>query len=216
MTSIAQRAMNSPVLPFIYERLWRPIGFTIAAAGRGTDAEQARVDALLALAPDAHVLDVACGPGNTTRRLLGSLGPDGRIVGLDAAPTMVERARRDTHDPRVEYVHGDGAGLPFAEATFDAVTCLGALYLVEDQEAVLDDLVRVLRPGGRLLVLTSCHRGPQLTWPVVSALARPAGLRVSGPDEIVAAFAYRGLVDVRREVSGVMQLVVGTAPERRR
>lgn len=210
--SLAQRAMHNPLLPFIYERVWRPVGFTLAAAGRTTAAEQQRIEAFLQLAPDARVLDVACGPGNTTRRLLAALGPEGRITGLDAAHGMLERARADTSDPRADYVLGDAAALPFDDATFDAVTCLGALYLVEDADAVLDELARVVRPGGRVVVLTSVHRGPERMRHIADAVMRPAGMRVFGADEVTAALAARGLIDVRRELSGVLQLVGATRP----
>lgn len=210
--TLAQRAMRNPVLPLIYERVWRPVGFTLASAGRSTTAEQERIDAFLALDPAARVLDVACGPGNTTRRLLRTLGPDGRITGLDAAPAMIARARADTDDPRVDYVEGDATAMPFEDGTFDGVTCLGALYLVEDAEAVLDELVRVVAPGGRVVVLTSVHRGPGPLHGLADALTRPAGMRVFGADEVTAALRERGLVDVRRELAGFLQLVGGTAP----
>lgn len=204
--------MRHPLLPRIYERVWRPVGFTLASAGRSTAAEQRRIDALLGLDPGARVLDVACGPGNTTRRLLAALGPDGRITGLDAADTMIDRARADTADPRADYVVGDAARMPFDDASFDAVTCLGALYLVEDAEAVLDELVRVVRPGGTVLVLTSVHRGPDALQPLTDALLRPAGMRVFGAREVTAALAHRGLIDLRRDVSGFVQLVAGHRP----
>ncbi len=210
--TLAQRAMRNPVLPLIYERVWRPVGFTLASAGRSTTAEQERIDAFLALAPGARVLDVACGPGNTTRRLLRTLGPDGRITGLDAAPAMIARARADTDDPRVDYIQGDATAMPFADGAFNAVTCLGALYLVEDAEAVLDELVRVVAPGGRVVVLTSVHRGPAPLHGLADALMRPAGMRVFGADEVTAALRDRGLVHVRRELAGFLQLAAGSRP----
>jgi ubiquinone/menaquinone biosynthesis C-methylase UbiE len=203
--------MQNPLLPSIYERVWRPVAFTLAAAGRSTAAEQGRIDELLALDLDAHVLDVACGPGNTTRRLLATLGPNGRVTGLDAAETMLERARADTSDPRADYVLGDAARMPFDDATFDAATCLGALYLVEDAEAVMDELVRVVRPGGTVCVLTSVHRGPDAFQALADAVMRPAGMRVFGAHEVTGALAQRGLIDLRRDVSGFLQLVAGRA-----
>lgn len=210
--SLAQRAMHNPLLPYVYERVWRPVGFTLAAAGRSTEAEQRRVDEFLAADLDAHVLDVACGPGNTTRRILATLGPNGRVTGLDAAATMLDRARADTADPRADYVLGDAARMPFDDASFDAVTCLGALYLVEDAEAVMDELVRVVRPGGRVCVLTSVHRGPDAFQAFADAVMRPAGMRVFGAHEVTGALARRGLVDLRRDVSGFLQLVAGSKP----
>lgn len=213
--SLAQRAMHNPLLPYVYERVWRPVGFTLAAAGRSTAAEQRRIDEFLDLDLDARVLDVACGPGNTTRRLLATLGPNGRVTGLDAAASMIERARADTPDPRADYVLGDASRMPFGDASFDAVTCLGALYLVEDAEAVMDELVRVVRPGGRVCVLTSVHRGPDALQAFADAVMRPVGMRVFGAREVTGALAQRGLIDLRRDVSGFLQLVVGGKPPAR-
>lgn len=210
--SLAQRAMHNPLLPYIYERIWRPVGFTLAAAGRSTAEEQRRIDEFLDVDLDAHVLDVACGPGNTTRRILATLGPNGHVTGLDAAASMLDRARADTPDPRAEYVLGDAAKMPFGDDEFDAVTCLGALYLVEDAEAVMNELVRVVRPGGKVVVLTSVHRGPDAFQAVADAVMRPAGMRVFGAGEVTGALARRGLIDLRRDVSGFLQLVGGRKP----
>jgi SAM-dependent methyltransferase len=208
--SLAQRAMRWRLLPLIYERAWRPLAFTAAAGGRTTAAEQRQIDRLLGLdgdGPPRRVLDVACGPGNTTRRLLPRLGDDALVVGLDAAPAMLRTAVTETTDPRAAYVLGDAGALPFVDGAFDAVTCLGALYLVEDAERVLEELARVLAPGGRLVVLTSCVRGPGPLPAIERLAAAPSGLRVFGRDEVTTRLAALGLTDVEQQVSGVLQLV---------
>src|SRR5882724_7907896 len=77
----AQRVMGSTLLPRIYERLWRPVlffGFTL----RNTTDEDGQKLVLLEIAPGDIVLDVACGPGNTTRTMVGEVGADGLVVGL--------------------------------------------------------------------------------------------------------------------------------------
>ena len=84
---------------------------------------------------------------------------------------MLAQAVRETpgHDP-VGYVRADAADLPFADATFDAISCYGALYLMDDPFAALHEMVRVLKPGGRIAVLTTCARGPShLRRPSVAA-----------------------------------------------
>src|SRR5262245_23213964 len=127
----AQRVMGSTLLPKIYERLWRPVlffGFTM----RNTADEDRDKLRLLDIAAGDTVLDVACGPGNTTRTLVGEVGADGLVVGVDSSPTMLAQAVRDTHAAAVGYVRADAADLPFADATFDAVSCYGALYLMDD------------------------------------------------------------------------------------
>ncbi len=208
----SQRAMRWTLLPLIYEKAWRPLGFRLWSGGRGTDEEDRITRSFLALEPDDKVLDLCCGPGNTTRRLLRDLGPAGRITGVDAAPAMLARAVADTRDPRVEYVRADAADLPFADGAFDAVTCHGALYLVDDAEAVIAEMGRVLSPGGRVAVLTSCHRGPLPLHLGARIAAAPSGLRVFGQDEVTGAFRANGLVDVKQDVKGFSQIVGARKP----
>jgi SAM-dependent methyltransferase len=210
--SPSQRAMRWTVLPLIYERAWRPLGFRLWTGGRSTEGEDRVTRAFLELRPDDAVLDVACGPGNTTRRLLPQLGPGARVVGVDTAPAMLERAVADTDDPRVEYVRADAADLPFADGEFDAVTCHGALYLVDDAEAVIAEMARVLTPGGRLAILTSCHRGPLPLRVAASAVAAPSGLRVFGRDEIPDALRAHGLTQINQDIQGFSQIVGARKP----
>jgi ubiquinone/menaquinone biosynthesis C-methylase UbiE len=70
----------------------------------------------------------------------------------------------------VGYVHADAVALPFPNASFDAVSCYGALYLMADPVGSLREMIRVQRPGGRIAVVTTCARGP-------SALRRAASRR---------------------------------------
>lgn len=210
--SVSQSAMRWTLLPLIYERAWRPLGFRLWTGGRSTQEEDRLTSGMLALEPDDQVLDVACGPGNTTRRLLVHLGPGARVVGVDAAATMLDRAVRDTDDPRVEYVRADAAQLPFADGAFDAVQCLGALYLVDNAEAVIAEMVRVLAPGGRIVVMTSSHRGPAPLQLAARAVAGPSGLRVFGQDEVTGAFRAHGLTDIRRNLRGFSQIVGARKP----
>ena len=90
-----QRMMGSTLLPKIYERLWRPVlffGFTL----RNTAQENRRKLELLDVRAGDVVLDVACGPGNTTRTLVDRVGPDGLAVGVDSAASMLAQAVRET------------------------------------------------------------------------------------------------------------------------
>lgn len=204
--STSQAVMESTFLPVIYERLWRPVLFG-AATGVGERAEAERMRVLLALQPGDRVLDVGCGPGNTLRRLVDEVGPTGLAVGVDPAAAMLTRAVADTSADNAVYVRADGAALPFDDGAFDAVACFGALYLVDRPFAVIDELVRVLAPGGRLAILTTCHRAPPPVRPLID-LGRPiSGFRWFGPDDITAALKGAGLATVHREVRGLMQFV---------
>jgi SAM-dependent methyltransferase len=208
----AQRVMGSTLLPRIYERLWRPVlffGFTL----RNTADEDAQKLRLLDLAAGETVLDVACGPGNTTRSLVAEVGADGLVVGVDSSATMLAQAVRETSatDP-VGYVRGDAADLPFEAATFDAVSCYGALYLMDEPFDSLRELIRVLKPGGRIAVLTTCARGPAPVRRLSVAASQLAPLRLFDVHELTLAFRAAGLVDVTRSVTAASQTVSGRRP----
>jgi ubiquinone/menaquinone biosynthesis C-methylase UbiE len=208
--------MNANWLPVIYERLWRPIGFRILGAGHSLQDEEQVMGELLDLRSGEVVLDIACGPGNSTRRLVADVGDDGLVMGLDAAAPMLARAVTDTNAPNVAYVRGDAEHLPFGDATFDAVSCFAALYLVDDPDAVLAEMARVLRPGGRLAILTSVHRGPAPLRFAFGLSSLASGVRIFGRDEVVGALEADGLKVTRQEVHGFAQFVGARRPGRRR
>ena len=114
----------------------------------------------LELIPAPLVLDVATGTGRLPRALLRQPAFDGRVIGLDLSRRMLRHALRLTAQfaGRLTYVWQDAARLPFDDDTFDAVTCLEALEFVPDPRAVLAELVRVLRPGGVLVVTNRVGR----------------------------------------------------------
>jgi ubiquinone/menaquinone biosynthesis C-methylase UbiE len=103
-----------------------------------------------------RILDVGTGPGTSAGGLIRAL-PDASVVGLDRSGPMVRLARRrlasrkDT--ARVHLVHGDGLALCFPGGAFDAVTGQSLLYLLPDRRVALAEFARVLRPGGRLVLL---------------------------------------------------------------
>ena len=195
------------LLPRIYERLWRPMlfwGFTL----RNTVDEDRQKLRLMSIGPGDVVLDVACGPGNTTRTLVGQVGPDGLAIGLDSSASMLAQAVRDTPDGSpVGYVRGDAIDLPFSDATFDAVSCYGALYLMDDPMGALGEMIRVLRPGGRIAVLTTCARGPAPGRQLGVAASKLAPLRLFDIDEVTDVMRAAGLVDVARTITAASQTV---------
>src|SRR3954447_16116519 len=144
-----QRLMINRVLPLIYERLWRPLGTRIflGAMGPGMRGEHRIALEMLALERDDRVLDVACGPGNFTRTFARA-APEGVVVGLDASKPMLDRAVVENNPPNVSYVRGDAHALPFRDDSFDAICCFAALYFIEDPYTAVDEIVRVLAPGG--------------------------------------------------------------------
>lgn len=209
-----QQLMQSTFLPRIYERIWRPIGarLLMGAIGPGTADEHRIALEMLEISPGDRVLDVACGPGNFTRDFARA-AEDGLAIGIDASPTMLAAAVRagDTGG-NLAYVRGDAGALPFAEGTFNAVCCFAALYLINDPMKALDEIVRVLAPGGRLAILTSCNRGPLPTELVRPALRTATGIRLFGRDEITGALSGHGLAAIQQRVAGFGQFVSARQP----
>lgn len=100
--------------------------------------------------PGQRVLDVACGTGALTQALCDRVGAGGAVVGLDANAQMLDVARRKGLP--VEWREGRAETLPFGDATFDAVASQFGLMFFEDRRKALREMMRVLRPGGRLAV----------------------------------------------------------------
>ncbi|MFF5206641.1 methyltransferase domain-containing protein [Streptosporangium sp. NPDC000396] len=207
--SIAQRLMHSGLLPRIYERFWRPalIGAMKGPLGPSTGQEMALVRRMLELGPGDHVLDVACGPGNVTRALAQSIGDDGLAVGIDASATMLTRAVQDTEAGNVGYVRGDAVNLPFRPASFDAVSCLAALYLFDRPVEALAGMARALRPGGRIAIMTT--RRLPLIGPVNDVVGVASGVRMFGDHEVTDALTRLGFSGLRHRTYGLTQFVSG-------
>jgi demethylmenaquinone methyltransferase / 2-methoxy-6-polyprenyl-1,4-benzoquinol methylase len=117
----------------------------------GSDARWRRATARAArLGPGGRALDVATGSGKLALALHRE-APGGLVAGLDFSDRMLRVAAERAPGPA--YVRGDGLRLPFAEGTFDAVTVSFGLRNFADPEAGLREMRRVIRPGGRALVL---------------------------------------------------------------
>jgi arsenite methyltransferase len=115
----------------------------------GLDVRWRRLAARAVVRPGDEVLDAACGTGDFAVADLAAGAH--RVVGLDFSEAMLQRARRKA--PQVEWVRGDMLALPFADASFDVAVSTQVYEYVEDMPAALAEVRRVLRPGGRLLVL---------------------------------------------------------------
>lgn len=132
-------------------RLWKRYAIALAGLHRGDS-----------------VLDLAGGTGDLTERMLPLVGAKGRVVLSDINASMLEEGRRRLLDAgivgNVEYVLADAEALPFPDASFDVVTMAFGLRNVTHKERALASIQRVLKPGGRLLVL-------EFSKPVVPGLA---------------------------------------------
>jgi SAM-dependent methyltransferase len=215
-TGRAQRLMMTEAVPVVYERWWRPALGRLAKGplGPGMDEEKRIARLLLGLGPGDGVLDVACGPGNFVREFARLVGDTGLVVGIDASATMLTRAVQDTpaataRSGNVAYVRGDAVLLPFRDGSFDAVCCYAALHLFDDPFTALDHMARVLTPGGRIAILTSCRTRTSAARTWDGWVGGRLGMRMFEREEISEALADRGFDPVRRRVSGLAQFVGG-------
>ena len=215
-TGVTQDLMVSRFVPAIYERYWRPALGRVAKGltGPGMAEEMRIARLLLGLGRGDFVLDLACGPGNFSREFARAVGPEGLVVGVDASATMLERGGRELHASRDENLvlfRASATELPFRDASFDACCCFAALHLFDDPFAALDEIRRVLRPGGRIALMTSIRRELTLR-PLKPLLERASGMRLFEGDEIVAALEHRGFAGIHRRLSGMVQFVGGRLP----
>lgn len=103
------------------------------------------------LKPGETVIDVACGTGDLS--LAFAHAGAGRVIGVDFTLEMLHVARERKADPRITYVQGDAQRLPLADACADVVSIAFGIRNVQDVGRALSEFRRVLRPGGRLVVL---------------------------------------------------------------
>src|SRR5919106_1248526 len=129
--------MNSTMTAGLHHQ-WRQRAVDRAEVGPGSDA-----------------LDVCCGTGDLALELRRRIGADGRVVGCDFSEPMLELARRKSGEQglAVEFGWADALDLPYGDASFDAVTVGFGARNLSDLERGIAEMARVLRPGGRLVIL---------------------------------------------------------------
>ncbi len=109
---------------------------------------------VLQLKPGERVLDVGVGPGLLAHEMAGVVGEDGQVAGIDASKPMVEMTRRRcAAQPWTDFRAADATKLPFANASFDAVISTQVYEYVPEIQVALAEAFRVLKPGGRILIL---------------------------------------------------------------
>ena len=136
----------------MFDRIARRYDLVNTVLSGGTDGGWRRRAARATnLKVGGSALDVACGSGKLTAELARIAGPRGRVVGLDFSPQMLEVAQRD--HPGIEFLEGDALKLPFDDAEFDASTVAFGLRNLSDPIAGLREMLRVVKPGGRSVVL---------------------------------------------------------------
>jgi ubiquinone/menaquinone biosynthesis C-methylase UbiE len=114
--------------------------------------------------PPYDLLDIGCGSGTLVTLLAATKLPVRRLVALDYAAQMCrvarEKAHRQGNGDQIRYVNADSEHLPFADGSFDVVTCSNSFHHYPHQQSVLREMHRVLRPGGRLMLIDGFRDNP--------------------------------------------------------
>ena len=134
----------------------RELAALLEQRGRGADEVSARSAylALLGIKPGERVLEVGCGSGVVLRDLARRVAPNGLALGLDPSPAFLAIARELADEAElgrwIELREGDARALPFDAGEFDAALAVTALAHIPDGRRAIPELVRVVRPGGRV------------------------------------------------------------------
>jgi len=188
---------------------------------------------LASLGPGERALDVATGTGDLAIELAGRVTPAGEVVAVDFSGRMLDVARRKRGSLPIHFEAANALELPFADNAFDAATVGFGARNFSDLERGLREMARVVKPGGRVVVLeiTTPRRAPLSTFfalwfdRAVPALGRLAGdadaysylpasvRRFPAADELAALLARCGLSQIRYLLTagGIIALHVGVA-----
>jgi ubiquinone/menaquinone biosynthesis C-methylase UbiE len=155
------------------------------------------------------VLELAAGTG----RNFAYYAADVRLTAIELSPAMLELARRRARDAgrEVDLRLGDAQALQFPDTSFDTVTCTLALCTIPDDRAAVAEAKRVLRPGGRLVLLEHV-RSPRRTIRAVQRLLDPLAVRFEGdhiarePLEHLAAESF-AIDELQRSKLGIVERV---------
>jgi demethylmenaquinone methyltransferase/2-methoxy-6-polyprenyl-1,4-benzoquinol methylase len=188
---------------------------------------------LAELSPGDRALDVATGTGDLALELAARVAPGGEVVGIDFAERMLELARAKAVETNVRFEIGNALALDFPDDAFDAATVGFGARNFSDLDRGLAEMARVVRPGGRVVVLeiTTPRRPPLSTFfelwfdHAIPALGRvidsqaysylPLSVRrFPGPDELAAIMWRCGLRQIRYVLTagGIIALHVGMVP----
>jgi demethylmenaquinone methyltransferase/2-methoxy-6-polyprenyl-1,4-benzoquinol methylase len=150
-TSIAPRYdLLNHLLSFNVDRLW----------WRRT----ARTFADVLHRPGAQVLDLCCGTGDMAFALRRRAAPSARIVGADFSHAMLRLAGKKSSGANLSWIEADALRLPFADASFDLITTAFGFRNLADYDAGLQEILRVLRPGGQCGILDFGEPGGLVGW----------------------------------------------------
>lgn len=151
----------------------------------------------------AAVLDIGCGGGSTVQRL-AALAPEGKVVGLDYSAASIA-VSRDTNANeidagRVQIEQGSVSALPFPDRTFDIVTAVETHYYWPDLPANMQEILRVLKPGGTFVLLAETYRGGpfRLLYGIFMPLLRAALLSNEEHRDLLAQAGFTDVATMHR------------------
>ena len=239
MTTVQKGTLQEPQVRAMFDRIagFYDVMNSVMTAGLHHEWRRRAVD-LAEVGPGDRVLDVATGTGDLALELARRVGPEGAVVASDFSDEMLSRARAKTADAAapVTVEWGNALALPYADGEFAAATVGFGARNFSDLDRGLSEMARVVRPGGRVVVLeiTTPTRPPLATFyrlwfdravPVIGRLAGDPDAysylpnsvkRFPGPHELAARMDRCGL-DVRYVLTagGIIALHVGRRrPER--
>lgn len=231
--SPATGTLEEPQVRAMFDRIARVYDLMNSVMTAGLHHRWRRRAADLAqLAPGARALDVACGTGDLSLELAERVGPGGEVVACDFSERMLELAREKVADrPTIRVEWANALELPYADDEFAAATVGFGVRNFADLDRGLSELVRVVRPGGRVVVLEmTAPTRPPLSWffrvwfdRVVPLLGRLAGdsdaftylpssvRRFPGPQELAATMERAGMRSIRYVLTagGIIAIHVG-------
>jgi ubiquinone/menaquinone biosynthesis C-methylase UbiE len=155
---------------------------------------------LAALRRGERIVDIACGTGVVTRLAAERVGGAGTVVGVDVNPGMLAVARATAlANPAIDWYEASADRLPLPDEAFDVALCQLGLQFVSDRRAALQEMHRVLAPGGRLL-LNVPGPTPPIFAVLEAALARHLGPEVAA--FVAAVFSLYDPAEVRDLLNG--------------
>jgi ubiquinone/menaquinone biosynthesis C-methylase UbiE len=199
-TSIVQHLLFQPAYRMFMEELYR---------WRRTDERE------------FDVLDIGCGTGSWLAMVAGSGLPARRLVGLDYSASMcgVASAKAQSIEGAPGFINGDSEHLPFADESFDVLTCSHSFHHYPHQAAAVREMKRILRPGGRLMLIDG-FRDNIIGWVlfdvfITRAESTPEAKVFHAPWSLMRKyFEDAGFLDIRQRKTGIWApifLTVGVA-----
>ena len=204
------------ITALVYEPVWRTRSTRILTKGRWSiDQELHTLVAMLHPHSGGAYLDVGCSTGLYARTLASAV-PDISVTLVDYSKPMLRQARkrfRLADLARANFVQADAACLPFRDGDFQGVVCGGTLNEFTEPEKVMGEMIRVLEPGGRCVVMHLCQKEKQIGLSAflvrgVRALLRFGGVSLPDASWADELFRQAGFELVSEESAGWMRMVL--------